>query len=163
MAPLMSSMSAVACRSHSTKSAHIRFLSRMGIHVIFKVSRLCKGFRTQTTLMSSFTWSCMFLLHVQAQFDLINHCSTYWTWHRFMSIWDVSYSLKRISLHFHKSFFVSFTRTQVVQTSTRESIFLINTLDFNKSYFVLLWPSWLLSCPLWVPLLADLIPQNLHT
>ena len=102
MAPLMSSMSAVACRSHSTKSAHIRFLSRMGIHVIFKVSRLCKGFRTQTTLMSSFTWSCMFLLHVQVQFDLINHCSTYWTWHRFMSIPDMSDCLKRIGLHFHK-------------------------------------------------------------
>jgi len=112
MAPFMSMMSTRACRSHSTIFAHVRFLSRVSIHVIFKVSRLCKWFRTQSTLMISFTWICMFLLLVQAQFDLINHYSTYRTWHRFMSISDMSYCLKRIGLHFHKTFFVLFIRTK---------------------------------------------------
>jgi hypothetical protein len=89
MAPFMSSMSAKACRSFSTKCAHIGFLSRVSIHVIFKVSRSYKGFRTQTALMSSFTKSCMLLLHVRIQFGLIDHCSTYWTWHHIMSICDM--------------------------------------------------------------------------
>ena len=104
MAPFMSSMSAKACRSFSTKCTHIGFLTRMGIHVIFKVSGSYKGFRTQAALMSSFTKSCVLLLHVQVHFGLINHCSTYWTWYWFMCILDVFECLKIISLHFHKSF-----------------------------------------------------------
>ena len=169
MAPFMSMMSTRACRSHSTIFAHIRFLPCVGIHVIFKVSRLCKWFRTQSTLMVSFTWICMFLLLVQAQFDLINHYSTYWTWHRFMSIADMSYCLKRIGLHFHTSFFCIIYKDQTAHTSTRESIFIskctffYKILSILKSYFVLLWPVWLLSCPRWVPKLADPFPQNVHT
>ena len=106
MAPFMSSMSAKACRSLSTKCTHIGFLTRMGIHVIFKVSGSYKGFRTQAALMSSFTKSCVLLLHVWVQFGLINHCSTYWTWYRFMCILDVFECLKIISLHFHKLFWI---------------------------------------------------------
>ena len=108
MAPFMSSMSAKACRSLSTKCTHIGFLTRMGIHVIFKVSGTYKGFRTQAALMSSFTKSCVFLLHMRVQFGLINHCSTYWAWHRFMSICDMFQCFKIIGLHYYICLFHEF-------------------------------------------------------